>query len=194
MTKAQIKAWVLSLAGIAPEAKTELEKQANALPDDMTAPQATPSATDPVIAQMVAKAAEEAVKAAIAPMEKALADSEARHKAAADAATAAATAARSKEVKDLLDAAIAAGKIPADNKEKRVDWEKNFNTNFDTAKFALEQIPAATAQNPDNRQAGASGGNSSSATTRTGMAAHIRSNAIADYINSVPIAEAVSKN
>lgn len=159
MTKAQVKSWLLGLVGISADAKAELEKQADSLPED-AAPQPAPQSTTPQsvmdsvsVAAMVAQEVAKATK----PLVDALTVERQQRENAAKTAAEQALAARKADVKKLLDDAIAAGKIPADNKEKREKWEAQFEANYDTAKFALEEIPAArqnVQQNGDKQQDG----------------------------------------
>ncbi len=178
---------LLAKLGLTAEQLTKVSADIDAIPEP--APVIPP--VNPVIPPAqpdIAAMVQQAVKAAVTPLENALADSEARHKAASDAATAAAAAARANEIKTLIDDAVKTGKIPADNAAKKTEWENQFKASFETAKFALEQIPSAPAsgKTPDKP----TDKTSKPGEARVGMASHIRSDKIADYVNSIPIAEA----
>lgn len=167
-------------------------KELDAVPEPQS-PQLPPfgdAATAAVIAAEVKKALEPVV-AKNEQLEKLLGEEAAARKAAADALKQDADKRRAAEIQTVLDDAIKAGKIPADNKAKRDEWQKKFEESFETAKFGLEQIPAAPvkADGKADGKAKADGGANASA-PRTGMAARISNDKIAEYVNSIPLAEA----
>lgn len=190
MTKQQVKEFFLNLVGITPEQKTAIDARLAVIPDDAPAPAPVVNTTAPVNSADFAAAVQAAVESAMAPVKQALADAAAREKAASEAATAAALAQRNNDIKKLLDDAVTAGKIPADNKEKRGEWEKRFGDSFDTAKFALEQIPAPISGGTGNLNKDGKTGEKSGvgATPRTGMAARITNDKIAEYVSNIPVA------
>lgn len=164
-------------------------KELDAVPEPQS-PQLPPfgdATTAAVIAAEVKKALEPVV-AKNEQLEKLLGEEAAARKAAADALKQDADKRRAAEIQTVLDDAIKAGKIPADNKAKRDEWQKKFEESFETAKFGLEQIPAAPTSNKTADKTADK--TSKSGEARTGMASHIRSDKIAEYVNSVPIAQA----
>lgn len=49
---------------------------------------------------------------------------------------------RGQDIEQILDEAVKAGKIPADNKEKRDQWKSRFEKDFELTKELLDEVPA----------------------------------------------------
>lgn len=113
-----------------------------------------------------------------------LADNETREKQRQETEAALALQQRKDDIKKQLDDAVKTGKIPADNAAKRTEWEQKFEANYDVAKFALDQLPAAAKSATTTGSATKSGGDKPK---REGMLASVTNAKIADYVADIPI-------
>ena len=147
---------MLAKLGITADQQKLIEADLNALPPTLPPPTLPPPnpptnlSNDSAIEAMIAKA--------LAPLQrdneqlrKLLGEEALARKEATELIKADNDRKRADEIKTLLDAAVAEGKIPADNAQKRADWQKQLETNFDGAKFALGEIPAAKAPGSNNK-------------------------------------------
>lgn len=179
---------ILATLGITPTADQQRVIDEEAGKVTLTTP---PTDVKPAAGEAPLTAREIEMQAKLDRIEKLLGAQDVERKAANEALRADAEKRRKEEVETLLTKYLADGKIPADSADQKEIVRAQLLANFDGTKALMDGISPAITPNANGKQSsGKKDGKSDKVSVpRTGLAAAIKSDKIADYAAAVPVSE-----